>query len=166
MASASSNPGSGAERAIRLLNGIMDELSIAARSLGNEITAKQHTAAMPSTIASAASELYEAAAGRLVNAVPNQPEVACCRGCTACCYLPVRTDAATVLSLVDHVRRTWTAPQQAALKRRVDEHIAAVEKAPNAPPADRPPCPFLIGDECSVHAQRPLVCRAMNSLMR
>lgn len=151
------------QRAINALNAVMDELQDAARALGTGLTANGEKATLPVALASMATGLYEEAEGRLANAVPNQPDVACCRGCTACCYLPVRTDPGTVLRLAEHVRETWTPIQQRALERRVNAHIAAVEANPEAPPSARPPCPFLVDDMCSVHELRPLVCRAMNA---
>jgi Fe-S-cluster containining protein len=150
-------------RSFQALTDVMAEVTIAARSLALELASRTESARLAAALAVTMAELYEAAASRLANALPNQPKMACGRGCSACCYLPVRADVVTVLLLVEHVRETWSKSQISALKRRVDAHVAETDARPHAVPADRPPCPFLIDRECSVHAYRPLVCRAMNS---
>jgi Fe-S-cluster containining protein len=131
----------------------------------------------PITVPSAAvpaAEIVPALQG-LVNAVVEAAEVgkaiSCRKGCGACCrqLVPVsRTEGERLLQLVE----AMPAERRATLKARFAAAEAAIEAAglkDRQGRSDRElstayfalgvPCPFLEDESCSIHPDRPLVCR-------
>jgi Fe-S-cluster containining protein len=98
-------------------------------------------------------------------------EISCRKGCGACCrqLVPVsRTEAERLLGVVE----AMPAKRQRALKERFATAAASIKAAglgEKAGRADRElsvgyfalgiPCPFLEEESCSIHPERPLVCR-------
>jgi len=144
-----------------------------------------HPITVPKAVV-AAAEIVPALQG-LVNAVVASAEaslmkqgeaISCQKGCGACCrqLVPIsRTEADALLGLID----TMPAPRHEALSLRFSAASAALAKADlrhrlldpgqRTGLADRDlsvayfsqgiPCPFLEEESCSIHADRPLVCR-------
>ncbi len=72
--------------------------------------------------------------------------VPCHQGCTACCYYNVDVSDT---------------------EARLIEEAYGMNKPSLLPPAVRPygtPCPFLVGDACSIYPWRPFLCRRFVSL--
>jgi Fe-S-cluster containining protein len=128
-----------------------------------------------------ATEIVPALQG-LVNAVVAAAEVgqaiSCRKGCGACCrqLVPIsRTEGERLVALVDAL----PAPRRAVVLARFADAAAALgraglsaallDPAKRASKSDRElsityfaqhvPCPFLEEESCSIHADRPLVCR-------
>jgi Fe-S-cluster containining protein len=121
-----------------------------------------------------AAEIVPALQG-LVNAVVEAAEmgkaISCRKGCGACCrqLVPVsRTEGERLLQLVE----AMPAERRATLKARFAAAEAAIEAAglkDRQGRSDRElstayfalgvPCPFLEDESCSIHPDRPLVCR-------
>ena len=120
--------------------------------------------ALATALAETMTDLMENTTRELEGMLPSPQPVACRKGCPTCCHVPVRTDAQSVIRIVEHVRQSWPVVERIKLKARIEAHVEAT-KDPYAfaAVADRPPCPFLVEDSCSVHAVRPMVCRAFNS---
>ena len=133
--------------------------------------------AHPITVPSApvpAAEVVPALQG-LVNAVVEAAEmgkvISCRKGCGACCrqLVPVsRTEGERLLQLVE----AMPAERRETLKARFAAAEAAIEAAGSKDRQDRSdrelstayfalgvPCPFLEDESCSIHPERPLVCR-------
>lgn len=133
--------------------------------------------AHPITVPNAAvpaAEIVPALQG-LVNAVVEAAEagkaVSCRKGCGACCrqLVPVsRTEGERLLRLVDSFppeRRKTLTTRFAAAEAAID----AAGLAQRGGRTDRElslayfalgvPCPFLEDESCSIHPERPLVCR-------
>lgn len=111
----------------------------------------------------------------LVNAVVAAAEagkpVSCRKGCGACCrqLVPIsRTEGERLLDLVEAMPREW----RGEIKRRFSAAEAILVPAGFGDPAGKTdrelstsyfalgvPCPFLEEESCSIHAERPLVCR-------
>ena len=131
----------------------------------------------PITVPSApvpAAEVVPALQG-LVNAVVEAAEmgkaVSCRKGCGACCrqLVPVsRTEGERLLLLIE----AMPVERRALLKERFAKAEAAIEAAGLADRKGRSdrelsaayfalglPCPFLEDESCSIHPERPLVCR-------
>lgn len=131
----------------------------------------------PITVPSApvpAAEIVPALQG-LVNAVVEAAEmgkaISCRKGCGACCrqLVPVsRTEGERLLQLVE----VMAAERRETLKARFAAAEATIEAAgltERQGRGDRElstayfalgvPCPFLEDESCSIHAERPLVCR-------
>jgi Fe-S-cluster containining protein len=142
--------------------------------------------AHPITVPSAAvpaTEIVPALQG-LVNAVVAAAEaeagkaISCRKGCGACCrqLVPIsRTEGERLSALIDAMPE----PRRAAVLARFADAAAALERtglsaalldpAKRAGKSDRDlsiayfaqhiPCPFLEEESCSIHSDRPLVCR-------
>ena len=131
----------------------------------------------PITVPSApvpAAEIVPALQG-LVNAVVGAAEmgkvISCRKGCGACCrqLVPVsRTEGERLLQVVE----AMPADRREAVKKRFAAAEAAIAAAglkerrgrtdrelSTAYFALRVPCPFLEDESCSIHPERPLVCR-------
>ena len=122
----------------------------------------------------AAADVMPALQG-LVNAVVEAAEagisISCRKGCGACCrqLVPVsRTEGERLLATVEKM----PAERQKELRRRFGEaasKIAAAGLGQRTGRSDREmsvayfalgvPCPFLEDESCSIHPDRPLVCR-------
>jgi len=121
-----------------------------------------------------AAEIVPALQG-LVNAVVEAAErgkaISCRKGCGACCrqLVPVsRTEGERLLQLVE----AMPAERRATLNARfvaAEEAIEAAGLKDRQGRSDRElstayfalgvPCPFLEDESCSIHPERPLVCR-------
>jgi Fe-S-cluster containining protein len=133
--------------------------------------------AHPLTVPSAAvpaSDVLPALQG-LVNAVVDAAEagkaISCRKGCGACCrqLVPIsRTEGEALLALVD----AMPDERRARLQARFADAEARITAAGLHEPAGRDdreisvayfalrlPCPFLEDESCSIHPDRPLVCR-------
>lgn len=132
-----------------------------------------HSITVPSR-AVAASEVVPALQG-LVNAVVETAEtgkaISCRKGCGACCrqLVPIsRTEGERLLQLVE----SMPAGRRAMLEARfadAEGKVVAAGLADRVDKSDRElstayfalgvPCPLLEEESCSIHAERPLVCR-------
>jgi Fe-S-cluster containining protein len=138
--------------------------------------------AHPLTVPNAAvpaSDVVPALQG-LVNAVVDSAEagktISCRKGCGACCrqLVPIsRSEGERLLDLVEAMPRE----RRGKIKRRFAAAEAILEPAGFARPAGKTdrektdrelstsyfalgvPCPFLEDESCSIHVERPLVCR-------
>jgi Fe-S-cluster containining protein len=97
--------------------------------------------------------------------------ISCRKGCGACCrqLVPIsRTEGERLLALIEAL----PADRRAALTARfaeAEKKIATAGLADRTGKSDRElslgyfalgiPCPFLEEESCSIHAERPLVCR-------
>src|SRR6478672_12209044 len=111
----------------------------------------------------------------LVNAVVGAAEsgqaISCRKGCGACCrqLVPIsRTEGEALLALVEAMPKE----RRMAVRARFADAEARITAAGLAERADRSdremslayfalrvPCPFLEDESCSIHTDRPLVCR-------
>lgn len=108
-----------------------------------------------------AAELGRAALAR----EPPPSQVACSKGCSACCVSKVVAVAPEVLRIAAHLRGALDPEAFAALLDRVraaDERTRGLSRRERARAGV--PCPLLVDDACSVHEVRPLLCRGWTSL--
>lgn len=93
------------------------------------------------------------AADRLAQAV--EQEVACHRGCDACCHLDVMVTKAEAETIGRSIGRKPVESAPSAM------HVGTDLNAPPEYPVRYlgTPCTFLSNHECSIHADRPLMCR-------
>ena len=132
-----------------------------------------HRITVPST-AVAAADVVPALQG-LVNAVVTAAEegqaISCRKGCGACCrqVVPVsRTEGERLLQLVE----AMPAERRTAIEARfasAEQKLASAGLDARGDRSDREysvayfaqriPCPFLEEESCSIHADRPLICR-------
>ena len=139
-------------------------LEESARESVKQLLRQPASNALAVAIAELPTDLMESTTRELEEVLPGPEPMACRKGCPTCCHVPVRTDAQSVVRIVEHVRRSWSVVERIKLKERIDAHVEATrDDYAFAAVADRPACPFLVEDSCSVHAVRPMVCRAFNS---
>ena len=137
-----------------------------------------HEVSLP-TAEVAAAEIVPALQG-VVNAVVDAAErksiasgqaISCRKGCGACCrqLVPIsRTEGERLTALL----RAMPAGRRARIDKRLAEAATRIERAGLAATEGRSdremsaayfalglPCPFLEDESCSIHAERPLVCR-------
>ena len=131
-----------------------------ARGILRDEPSLERTVELARTAMAATSRLAE---GLLARA----PEgaVACKAGCDHCCYQSVGVTPPEAFAIVDHLRRTLSAPELA----RVAAHIAEAHgRTCGLSSQERfspdHPCPFLEAGRCTIYEVRPLACRGMNSL--
>jgi Fe-S-cluster containining protein len=105
------------------------------------------------------------------NVVASGAAISCRKGCGACCrqLVPIsRSEGERLLGLI----RAMPPGRRARIDKRLAEAAARIERAGLASPAGRSDreisaayfalglaCPFLEDESCSIHAERPLVCR-------
>jgi len=94
------------------------------------------------------------------------PQVACCKGCSACCHtMRVLASGLEVVRLVSYLRSTLGVEEIEALvlKLRAYDRVVTI-RLDGTPAPQRIACVFLEHDACSVYAARPIACRAFHSL--
>ena len=90
--------------------------------------------------------------------------LACREGCSLCCSLRVDVFAHEVFLLAHHIRRHFTAGENADVMRRLAAHAEKVlPLTPFAHATQNIACPLLQNGRCSVYAARPHSCRRHHS---
>lgn len=93
------------------------------------------------------------------------PPLACGRGCSWCCHIPVQASPPEVLRIVEFVQSTRTRFEAAQTRQRIEEAFVAAEGLSARERLDRNiPCPFLENHACSIYPVRPISCRQFHSL--
>jgi Fe-S-cluster containining protein len=136
----------------------------------SEIEAQARAAALaakgPAEAAKAAikaAETFLRAATIPLKLEPLLAGLACGKGCAHCCHQMVGItlpEAALLAQAVDALPRC---KREKAIARIKETATKARGMGPREWWAARLPCPLLTDGLCSVHAARPLPCRAMNS---
>ena len=91
--------------------------------------------------------------------------IACAAGCSYCCHVHADVTVPEILAITRHLDATWSEPERRALHERLAAHVARVEHlSDEARWAAKIPCALLDdAGRCSIHAARPLRCRAFNA---
>lgn len=91
--------------------------------------------------------------------------IACAAGCSYCCHVHADVTVPELLAITRHVETTWSEPARRALRERLALQIERVEHlSDEARWAAKIPCALLDdAGRCSIHAARPLRCRAFNA---
>jgi Fe-S-cluster containining protein len=131
-----------------------------ARGVLRDAPSVERAVALAAHVMAATSRLTE---GLLARA----PEgaVACRAGCDHCCYQSVGVTPPEALAIRDHLQKTRSATELAAVAAHVGErHARTRGLTSNERFSPDYPCPFLREGRCSIYEVRPLACRGMNSL--
>ena len=91
--------------------------------------------------------------------------IACAAGCSYCCHVHADVTIPEILVITRHLEATWSEPARRALHDRLALHVAQVERLSDDERwAAKIPCALLDdAGRCSIHAARPLRCRAFNA---
>jgi Fe-S-cluster containining protein len=95
-----------------------------------------------------------------IASAPDVGTLACCAGCTWCCYFSVDVRAVEVFSILDFVEHTFTSEEKARVYAEVRTNSAALQNLGESERMKRNVrCPFLNGGRCTIYATRPQSCR-------
>ena len=86
--------------------------------------------------------------------------LACKKGCAHCCFQHVSVFAPEVFRVARLVR---AADDAAAVTARLGARLAARTPDPHGTGKMSNPCGFLVKGACSIHVERPLICRIYGS---
>ncbi|MDP8244438.1 MAG: YkgJ family cysteine cluster protein [Candidatus Hinthialibacter antarcticus] len=90
--------------------------------------------------------------------------IACCKGCSYCCSLPVHAHSYEIIAIAEHIKQTWSKGEISALKRRIKHYIEHSEFGrPFNENTELVFCPLLRKGSCSIHPLRPINCQAHHS---
>ncbi len=116
-------------------------------------------------MAARALKRAEKTIARILKLAPPPSPIACKANCPWCCHIRLTASPPEVLAVLDHIHRTFAADDLAALKRKVANIDPFTRGRGGEERArQRLPCPLLKDGSCSVHAVRPLSCRAVVSV--
>jgi|KBSSwiStaDraftv2_1062776.scaffolds.fasta_scaffold00254_25 Fe-S-cluster containining protein len=95
-----------------------------------------------------------------IASAPDIGTLACCAGCTWCCYFSVDVRAVEVFSILDFVEGTFTIEEKTRVYSEVRANSAALENlGENERMKRNVKCPFLNGGRCTIYTVRPQTCR-------
>lgn len=107
----------------------------------------------------------EATIARMLKLMPPPAPIACKANCPWCCHIRLTAAPPEILAVLDFIHATFAPGDLAALKRKVANIDAFTRgRSGEARARQRLPCPLLKDGSCSVHAVRPLSCRAVVSV--
>jgi len=93
------------------------------------------------------------------------PQIACRKGCDFCCFLRVRVSIPELLNIADYVAANFAGEEIDALKGRIQDHLDGLRGLDATQRLNKMlPCPLLVDHVCTVHAVRPIPCRAHHSV--
>jgi Fe-S-cluster containining protein len=91
--------------------------------------------------------------------------LACCAGCSLCCWLRVDVHAHEVFLIAHYIRTHFSAEERGELMARLKEHSEKVlPLTPFGHATQNVVCPLLVDGKCSVYAVRPMACRRQHSV--
>ncbi len=93
-----------------------------------------------------------------------KPKLACKKGCSYCCHIPVAASVPEIVNALMFARATFSPERYQALLERLARAAEVVEALGPERPRRNLACPFLENDQCSVYEARPVACRAWHSL--
>jgi len=89
---------------------------------------------------------------------------ACRQGCNTCCSQPeLSLSAVEVLCVAEHIEKTFTAGQRAALREQLADLKTAKRSTAGVNPQPLYDCPLMTTSGCSVYEARPFACRGHHS---
>lgn len=95
-----------------------------------------------------------------IASAPDVGTLACCAGCTWCCYFTVDVRPVEVFAILDFLERTFTAEEKARVYSEAHANAAALKNLNESARATRNvKCPFLSEGRCTIYAARPQTCR-------
>ena len=152
-----------AVRALRVLQQQSESLRARVHA---EVASRLDGPATPETLVDAATLAHAAmddAGARVLAHGARQP--ACAAGCSHCCHVHADATVPEILAIVAHLAASWTEEAREALRERLARQASLVAHLDDQERwAARIPCALLDGAGlCSIHAARPLRCRAFHS---
>lgn len=126
-------------------------------------TLKAAEIATQERFASLALRLQTIADGEIERIQAAGPPPACRKGCAYCCHRLVEATLPEIASIQKEVE-SWSEQERESLQVRLAEHQTNARAYWEGAEMNMTlPCPFLVGDACSIYEQRPLSCRGKSS---
>jgi len=95
-----------------------------------------------------------------IAAAPDVGTLACCAGCTWCCYFTVDVRAVEVFRILDFTARSFAPEEQERIYAEARANAAALRNLDeNARMSRNVKCPFLSQGRCTIYSVRPQSCR-------
>ena len=95
-----------------------------------------------------------------IASAPDIGTLACRSGCTWCCHYSVDVRAVEVFAILEFVKRTFTAEEQARLLAQIRANSVELNGLDEFERMRRNvKCPFLQEGRCSIYSVRPQTCR-------
>ena len=115
-------------------------------------------------ILSQAIQSYDSLLEEIKAERPPSGPFACAQGCNTCCWQPeLSLSAVEVFCIAEHIEKTFSDEQLAALQRRLEEIGRAKADTAGVTPQPLYRCPLLSEQGCTVYAVRPFACRGHHS---
>ena len=89
--------------------------------------------------------------------------IACCSGCSFCCYMRVMVTAPEFHIISNYIKKTFTKEKIKALKETLRNTVSETARCVSITEKFAIPCSFLDNNSCSIYDARPFTCRAFNS---
>ncbi|MDA1024329.1 MAG: YkgJ family cysteine cluster protein [Proteobacteria bacterium] len=107
----------------------------------------------------------EGTIAKVLKLVPPPSPIACKANCPWCCHIRLTASVPEVLAVLGYIRENFSTEEIEALTRKVANIDGFTRRLDGEARArQRLPCPLLKDGSCSVHAVRPLSCRAVVSV--
>jgi Fe-S-cluster containining protein len=95
-----------------------------------------------------------------IASAPDAGTLACCAGCTWCCFFTVDVRAVEVFRILDFVESSFTPAEKARVYAEVRANSAMLSNLDeDARMTRNVKCPFLNDGRCTIYAARPQSCR-------
>jgi Fe-S-cluster containining protein len=95
-----------------------------------------------------------------IASAPDVGTLACCAGCTWCCYFSVDVRAVEVFRILDFVESTFTAEEKTRVYSEIRANRTTLESlSENERMRRNVKCPFLNEGRCTIYTARPQSCR-------
>jgi Fe-S-cluster containining protein len=108
----------------------------------------------------AALENSQARHDERIASAPDVGTLACCAGCTWCCYFSVDVRAVETFRILDFVDRTFTAEEKMRVYAEIRANSAVLKNLGEGERVRRNiKCPFLNEGRCTIYTARPQSCR-------
>lgn len=106
-----------------------------------------------------AAALAEVMLDKTLQRMPQASAVQCSKGCFYCCHSVVSVSAPEVFRIVRLLSSAGERPAVLDRAAVIERSKARSGATIDAVLSKRHPCPLLIDDACSIHAERPMGCR-------
>lgn len=148
---------------LRQVSQDMQKVSAAYEQLFSDLAAQMYTDIAgidtPSEAVSTCNKQAEEALALFHHYFPDQPVIACHKGCAHCCSFPIEAPPQVIIDIAQYILATFSEKKQQELKQKLHQDIQKRKG-----PLFRHPCVFLdLEGACTIYEKRPSACRSFSS---